>query len=154
MSAQPTSWMTPLLDLTTSLGNAGGLIVALPTYRPDLAKAIAYRLEMRFFDFREEVMSRHGAAAGAIPLVALDHCLHGLASAGGAAVFNVDALLSTKTEDERKAWLERFVRTQWPTLILLPLTLFADDARTLTDRVFVPDGDELPQQGIVSRLVH
>ena len=52
--------MQPILDLVSTLGGRGGTVLAFPEYRPDLAKAIAHSVGIRYYDFRAEVMAQKG----------------------------------------------------------------------------------------------
>ena len=91
------AWLKPILDLVSTQGGRGGALLAFPEYRPDLAKAIAHEVGIRFYDFRAETMAQKGFQAGSMALDELDAVLAQLAAEGGALVLNVEALLSTKS---------------------------------------------------------
>ena len=77
-----------------------------------------------------------------------------LAAEGGAVVFNVEALLSTKSSEERGSWMEGFVGRDWKGLLLVPLTLYGHEAAAVTERVLHLEAEDLPAQGLLSRLVN
>ncbi len=148
------SWLERVTDFIASAGHGGGLLLAFPEYRPDLATAAAQHLGLRFFDFRAEEMSKLGKQAGSMGLDAFDDKITLLTHDGGLLVFNVDAILASKESAERAAWLQRVVRTNWPNPLVVPLTLFASEASELTSRIICFAAEELPEQGIVNRLIH
>lgn len=154
MSDSTSSWSDTIAGFAARLGGRGGLIISFPEYRPDLAKAVANRLSLDFFDYRADEMSQHGAEAGKIPLQSLDASLQSRASQRGILAFNVEALLATKDEETRKRWIEQFVHTDWPNLIVLPIAIFNDDALESSERLIILNADELPEQGVISRLLH
>ena len=41
--------------------------------------------------------------------------------------FNVEALLSVKSEGERRAWFRSFLDADWPNPVVLPITLYQAD---------------------------
>lgn len=154
MSEQLGKWLDQVSDFVRSMGARGGALLVLPEYRPDLAKAVAHRLELDFYDFRAEDMVPKGTQAAAIDLDALNSVLLQRSVDGGALVFNVESLLTTKTSEQRRAWIEGFVRTDWPGLLLVPMTLFAQEAAMATDRALHLQAEDLPAQGIVSRMMN
>ena len=42
------AWLQLILDLVSTLGGRGGTVLAFPEYRPDLTKAIAHAVGIRF----------------------------------------------------------------------------------------------------------
>jgi len=154
MSEQSVNWLAQMSEFVASMGARGGALLVLPEYRPDLAKAVAHRLTLRFYDFRAEDMVPKGAQASAVGLDALNAVLTQLSVDGGAVVFNVEALLATKTSEQRRAWIEGFVRTDWSGLLLVPMTLFAQEAAVVTDRALHLQAEDLPTQGIISRMLN
>lgn len=154
MSEQLGKWLDQVSDFVSSMGARGGALLVLPEYRPDLAKAVAHRVELEFYDFRAEDMAPKGTQAAAIDLAALNSVLRQRSVDGGALVFNVESLLTTKTPEQRRAWIEGFVRTDWPGLLLVPMTLFAQEAAMATDRALHLHTEDLPAQGIVNRMIN
>ena len=129
-------------------------MLTFPAYRPDLARGVAHRLDLNFYDYRAEEMIKRGFETGKLTLDALNHSLRGLATNAGTVVFNVEALLATKPPEERRAWLQGFVRSDWPNLLVLPLTLFVDETHDITSRILRFRSEDLPPQGVVSRLLN
>jgi hypothetical protein len=154
MTDTNSSWTDSVINFVNSIGAQGGILLGLPEYRPDLAKAVANRLDLDFYDYRAEEMSRLGSEAGKLSLGALNETLQRRSNERGTLVFNVEALLATKSPAERRAWLERFVRTGWTNLVIVPLTLYAEDASDVTMRILRFAPEELPAQSLINRLRH
>jgi hypothetical protein len=148
------AWLKPILDLVSTQGGRGSGLLAFPEYRPDLVKAIAHKVGIRFYDFRAETMAQKGFQAGAMGLDELDAVLAGVAAEGGAVVLNVEALLSTKSSEERRAWMQGFLLGDWPGLLLVPLALYSDEAPVVDERVLRLEPDDLPEQGLINRLAN
>ena len=85
------SWLDRITDFLAASGPRGGLLLVFPEYRPDLAKAVAHRLGLRFLDFRAEEMSQLGIEAGSMPLQALNDKIALLSREEGLLVFNAEA---------------------------------------------------------------
>jgi hypothetical protein len=148
------AWLQPILDLVSTLGGRGGTVLAFPEYRPDLAKAIAHAVGIRFYDFRAETMAQKGFQAGAMGLDEIDAVLADLAAEGGALVLNVEALLSTKSSEGRGAWMQGFLRHDWPGLLLVPLALYGHEAPVGNERVLYLEPEDLPAQGLINRFAN
>lgn len=148
------AWLKPILDLVSTQGGRGGALLAFPEYRPDLAKAIAHEVGIRFYDFRAETMAQKGFQAGAMGLDELDAVFAQLAAEGGALVLNVEALLSTKSSEERRAWMQGFLRRDGPGLLLMPLALYGHEAPVGNERVLRLEPEDLPAQGLINRLAN
>ena len=148
------AWLKPILDLVSTQGGRGGALLAFPEYRPDLAKAIAHGVGIRFYDFRAETMAEKGFQAGAMGLDEIDAVFAQLAAEGGALVLNVEALLSTKSSEERRAWMQGFLRGDWPELLLVPLALYGHEAQVVDGRVLRLAPEDLPAQGLINRLAN
>ena len=148
------SWLDRITDFLSTSGPRGGLLLVFPEYRPDLAKAVAHQLGLRFCDFRDEEMSKLGIEAGSMPLESLNDKISLLSREEGVLLFNAEALLATKSSEERSAWMRELVGHDWPNPVLVPITLFAAEAGGSTARVLCFDADELPEQGVISRLMH
>lgn len=153
MSGDKQPWIEQCVEFASTLG-PGGLLLVFPEYRPDLAKLVAHHLQFEFFDYRAEVMAAEGPNAAAIELDALDETLAELAASGGAVVFNVEALLATKSPEQRITWVEKLLRTEWQNPVVIPMTLFADETAGLTERILRFAPEDLPEQSLVSRLLH
>ncbi len=59
-------------------------------------------------------MAHEGFQAAAMGLDELDEVLADLAADGGAMVLNVEALLSTKSTEQRRVWMQGFLLGDWP----------------------------------------
>lgn len=153
MSGEDQRWLNQCIEFATTLGQ-GGMLLGFPEYRPDLAKLVAHRLQLTFYDYRSEVMAAYGPDAASIELDSLDQTLGELAAGGGAVVFNVEALLATKSPEQREAWLTGLLRADWPHPMVIPLTLFTAEAGGLSQRILNFAPEDLPEQGLVSRLMH
>lgn len=152
--SQDAAWMEPIIELVGITGLKGGIIVLFPEYRPDLAKSIAARLGLRFYDYRAEDLRRLGTGAYKVELRELDDVLERLSLEGGAVVFNVEALLATKDSEERGRWLSSFLNDEWPGLLLIPMTLFSRELQATTARVVHLEAEQLPEQSLISRFLH
>ena len=84
------------------------------------------------------------------PVIALAGNTH---TEGGAVVFNIEALLATKTKSERECWLASFLERDWGSVMVLPLTLFASDVTSDSGRVLHLDAETLPEQSLLSRFL-
>ncbi len=146
--------MQTILDLVWTQGERGGTLLDLHEYRPDLAKAIAHAVGIRFYDFRAETLAQKGLQAGAMGLDELDAVLADLAAEGGALVLNVEALLSTKSSERRGAWMQGFLRHDWPGLLLVPLALYGHEAPVGNERVLYLEPEDIPAQGLINRLAN
>jgi hypothetical protein len=154
MPEKSKDWMDQVTELIASMGGRGGALISFPDYRPDLAKVIAHGLRLGFYDFRAEDLAPRGANAGTVGLDELNSALLRLAAEGGAVVLNVESLLSTKTGEQRREWFEGFIREDWAKPLVLPLALFGHEAASVSDRVLRLQAEDLPTQGLVSRLIN
>lgn len=148
------AWLKPVLDLVATLGGHGGALLAFPEYRPDLAKAIAHEVGIRFYDFRAETMAHKGFQAAAMGLDELDAVLADLAADGGAMVLYVEALLSTKSTEQRRVWMQGFLLGDWPGLLLVPLAVYSHEAPAVNERVLRLAPEDLPAQALINRLAN
>ena len=146
-------WLSPIERAVNESGGSGGILLVFPEYRPDLVKAVAHRLELRYYDYREEQLRPLGPDAYRVGLDDLDGLLSELGETGGAVVFNVEALLATKDEAERARWLTGFLSTDWPAVLVVPLTLFEPPAHSV-GRVLNLDAQDLPEPSLLGRLLH
>lgn len=154
MSTEGATWLEPIRRHLARCEANGGLLLIFPEYRPDLAKEVANRLNLRFYDYRENRLRPLGPDAYKVGLEDLDEMLLMLDAEGGAVVFNIEALLATKNESERARWLASFLARDWGSLMVLPLTLFASDVTSDSGRVLYLDAEALPEQSLLSRFLH
>ncbi len=148
------SWLNKISRFTAEIGSANGIFLAFPEYRPDLAKAAAHHFDLRFFDFREEVMSQLGDRAGQMHLQELSDTMEQLNREQGLLVFNVESLLASKETAARQRWMRQTAATDWNNPLFIPLMLFDAEASAQTSRILRFEPDELPEQGLISRLRH
>jgi len=76
-------WMNAVAAMLAAGSGRGGCLVRFPEYRPDLAKALAHHLDLEFFDFWAEVMSRLGTSAHTLGLDAIGQSLKARAAHRG-----------------------------------------------------------------------
>jgi hypothetical protein len=69
-------------------------------------------------------------------------------------VLNAEALLSTKSSEERGAWMQGFLRHDWPGLLLVPLAVYGHEAPVADGRVLRLEPEDLPAQGLINRLAN
>ncbi|MEA3409944.1 MAG: hypothetical protein U9R74_00190 [Pseudomonadota bacterium] len=144
-------WLEPFLECVRGHGSTGPFLLCLPEYRPDLARTVADVLGCEFFDYRAEVMAPLGWQAHELSLDDLDDVLKQRADIGSVAAFNIEALLATKSAVERRGWLERFVETSYSAMVVIPLSIYVDDAPVGLGRVTFVDS-RLPEQSFLNRL--
>ena len=129
-SSQDQNWLEVVNDHFKKQDPNAGSIVLFPGYRPELCVEMAERLGLEFYDYQKEAMAPLGAKADSINFFDLNNALREKAASGGIVSHNVEALLSTKPELERRAWLRAFLDMEWPNAVVLPLTVFQSDAPT------------------------
>jgi hypothetical protein len=147
------SWKAALRTFLASsvAARTSGIPVLMPEYRPDICRTIAWESKAEFFDFRAEVMRERGMQAHGITLDELDDVLAHRASAGSLVAFNIESLLATKSGEARRRWLERFSQKIWRHQVLLPLSIYQNDAFRL-DVVLDLRDHEFEPQSLISRL--
>jgi len=130
----------------------GGYILLMPQYRPDIGRSIAQHFELRFYDYRQEVMLPLGWDAANISLDELDDRLFQEAMEKPLLAFNVEALMTTKPEEQRRQWLYEFIHKPWSNKILLPLAIHQSDAPDSSTNVCDLQNTPLPEQNLINRL--
>lgn len=153
MNAGELTWLDPVVQLMKDGQRQGGFLLCVADYRPDVARAVAHGLDLGFFDFRAEIMVPLGWNAHRLTLEDLTETLEETASGRGLVVHNVEALLATKDETDRRRWLEQFLKRAWPFPIILPLFLFAGDAPDDDRRVLRLPAEWLPEETLLGRLL-
>jgi len=151
-AGQLDAWIRPIWSGIAGSGAGGGFLVCLPEYRPDLARNLAFGLDLCFVDFRQAFMSALGWEAHTLDLGQVSGMLRERSEARGLVLFNVEALLATKAGDERRDWLEAFLSIPFEQPVLAVLWVFAEEVPHTDDRVFRVDAGRLPPQGLISRL--
>jgi len=122
------NWLEAVEKHFKGQGPNTGSIVLFPGYRPELCAEMAQHLGLELYDYQKEAMAPLGVKADSINFFDLNNTLREKAGTGGIVSHNVEALLSTKPELERRAWLRAFLDTDWPNPIVLPITVFQNDA--------------------------
>jgi hypothetical protein len=130
----------------------GGFEVLFPEYRPDLSRALAYNLGLEFYDYRLEKMLSKGWGASEITLDSMTETLWNEAKHIGLVAHNVEALLATKTADERQQWLLNFVSIDWPNPVIIPLAIYPSDTPSSLARVCDLALLEFPKESFLMRL--
>ena len=147
-------WINEIAGMLATGDGHGGYLVKFPEYRPDLAKALAHHLNLDFFDFRTDVMSRLGFAAHTLELEAMGRSLESRAVHRGILAFNLEALLVTKTEPARQAWFREFVGGSYANPVVVPLALFCPEVETPFPNTVAIQFEDLPEQSIIGRLAN
>jgi len=145
-------WIGPIRSRIAGPRSGNGLLVCLPEYRPDLARNLAFVLDLSFVDFRQVFMSALGWEAHTLDLEQVSGMLRERAESRGLVLFNLEALLATKTVEERRGWLEAFLSIPFRQPVLAMLWVYGEEAPHGDDRVFRPDAGQLPTQGLINRL--
>ncbi len=130
----------------------GGYILLMPQYRPDIGRLLAQHFELRFYDFRKEEMQPLGWDATTLSLEDLDACLLRESLQNPLLAFNVEALITTKPDAQRREWLHEFIHKPWPHKIVLPLSVHQRDAPDIGINVCDLQAVTLPEQNLINRL--
>lgn len=130
----------------------GGFQVLFPEYRPDLSRALANYLELEFYDYRKEKMLTEGWRAGEISLDTMTSALLEKSTHTGLVVHNIEALLATKSEQERRKWFADFFTIDWPNPIVLPVCIYQADTPRKQSRVCDIRFTEFPKESFLMRL--
>jgi len=105
----------------------GGFQVLFPSYRPDMSRALANHLGLKFYDYHVEQMQSLGWKAANISLEDTNQKLLHQSAKTGLVVHNIESLLATKTAFERRQWLTDFLAFDWPNPIVLPISIYQAD---------------------------
>lgn len=126
--ADPDAWLAQVDAHFRSAKQGNAHIALLPRYQPELLQRLAEHLGIAFFDYRQEVMSGLRERADTLTLKQMEQTLREQSRQQGLICHNAEALLCVKPEEERRAWLKQFTATDWPHLVIVPLTVFQADA--------------------------
>ncbi len=152
MTQLPPEWQIPIVESKEKNPSEKCFLVLMPEYRPDLVKSIASHFDLGFYDYRQDKMAPLGQAAGTLTLEELTETLQKKTREKGIVAFNVEALMATKSEEQRTAWLSDVLKISWPHTLLIPLVIFHQDAPMghgcISDLLSVT----LPEQNLVNRL--
>ena len=141
------SWISPITAAIDANGRQGGYIVSMSDYRPTLIQVVAQECDLVLRDFRAEILKPKGWEASTTTLSELDDYI----ADGGGMIMNAEALLSTKSREERTDWLARFVLGTQP-FAVVPLVVFSADAAP-GPRTVVLDSAALPEESLLMRLM-
>ncbi len=146
-------WQKLVLDALANVAADRCVVVVFPEYRPDLVEQMARTSKLVHLDFRRERMAPLGWNAAELPLDALDDAaLSAMSDGRGVVLQNVEALLATRSREDRRAWFTRTLERSWPARLVLPVTLFATDLPAGDGRVIVLSHGSLPEEKVLSRL--
>ncbi len=146
------TWLQPLADLVAQRQHRGGILLAMPEYRPDLARAIADGMGFAFFDVRADILMPLGWEAAKVTVEELTGVLAERAGDGGVVAHNVEALLATKEKTVRQGWLERFLGHRWPHPVVVPLFLFIQEAPSGSRHLLHLAAEDLPAETLLGQL--
>ena len=150
--AENNEWLEQFKTSYEQFNGKGGFQVLFPEYRPDMSRALAHSLGLEFYDYRQDKMMPLGWKAGEIPLDSLTQTLEDESKQLGLVVHNVEALLATKPERERKQWLSDFLLFNWTHPVILPLAIYQDDTDKSNQRVCDLTSSEFPEESFLMRL--
>lgn len=145
-------WLKTVKNVIDQHQGEGCFQILFSEYRPDLTHAMAHSFDLQFYDYRAEKMNAAGWDAGKISLDELTSALHNISIKSGLVAHNVEALLSTKSEFERKNWLAEFFSMDWPNMIILPISLYQTETLTTHSRICDLQHIALPKESFLMRL--
>lgn len=145
-------WLDKINDLYKQYDAKGAFQILFPEYRPDLSLMLANHLGVKFYDYRASVMLSEGWDAAQISLAAMTHSLFTEAEKSGLVIHNCEALLCTKSEQERQQWLADFFSIDWPNPVILPLTIYQSDTIKAHDRICDIEHIQFPKQTFIMQL--
>lgn len=145
-------WLSPVAATLDRHDRAGGFLVVLPAYRPDLSRVMASALDLQFVDFRAEVMARAGTQAARLPLDELDAAARSPGDAPGIVLHNAEALLACKPADARAAWFSALQERGCGPARIVPVTIFAHELPVRAPRLVRLEPNDLPAESLLMRL--
>ena len=148
----PPDWAHSITQTIRQHQSRGGFVVIFPEYRPDQFLAMAANLGLANYDYRAEVMSGYGWNADQLTLDDLDNSLAEQAADKGTLISNVEALLSTKSADDRARWITRFLNRNWDHAVVIPIVINALQVPIPHPRVHRVPENALPDQTLINRL--
>lgn len=152
MDRRADAWLQPLADLVAQRQHRGGILLAMPEYRPDLARAVANDMGYAFFDVRADILMPLGWEAAKATVEELTAALAERARGTGVVAHNVEALLATKEKAVRQGWLERFLGYDWLHPVIVPLFLFIQEAPANSPHLLHLAADDLPAETLLGQL--
>lgn len=155
MTAVPVSsaaWLGAVRQMIAAHNGRGAFAVVFPDYRPDLVLSLAHEFDFQHFDFRAEIMAPLAWQASRLELDDLDHNLQARLGRSGLVAQNVEALLATKAEDARRAWLLEFLERGYPAPVIVPIVLYPESLPCGHGRTSRVQPADLPTQSLLSRF--
>lgn len=146
-----TSWIERVAHFVDSTSEHQGSFLSLPDYRPDVAQSLAQKLDLIFYDFRNEYLSPLKWGAGKVELSELLSTLKQKSIEGPLLVFNTEALLTTKTECERSQWYAEYLETSFQNPVLSVMTLYTNEIKSENHLIF--EREDIPDQTILKRML-
>lgn len=146
------SWKPKIETFLKSHPEKRGVVLLLPEYRPDIARAIAFEFKYVFADFRQDVMAAKGLQAHETTIHELTSYLNSKAQTHPLLAFNIEALLATKSGQNRSAWFESFLEQNWEQRILLPLVIFHADVSRYPEATIDLSDQQFADQKLINRL--
>lgn len=150
------AWLTPVANALEREGNLGRFLVMFEIYRPDLVRAMAHGLGLRYVDFRADYMMPLGRDAGRLPLSRIEELIAEAEGEGphgqGLVLHNVEALLATRETEERHRWMTEFTASPAKVPVIVPLSVFATEAPASDSRVVAIDETSIPSEKLLFRL--
>lgn len=145
-------WLEQVDEHMVKRGSGNGSIILFPDYRPDLCMALSNYLKLEFYDYRKEEMLDKGWEASLITLDQLTDSLQARAAQGGIVAQNVEAMLATRTESERREWFNSFLNKDWPNTVIVPSAVFQAEVPHEHKNICDLELLELPKQSFLIRL--
>jgi len=150
--SQHNKWLSLIKEHFDQHEAKGAFQILFPEYRPDLSLALANYLELDFYDYRKSSMLSRGWDAGKISLEDMTSTLLNESKKSALVIHNIEALLVTKSERERKQWLTDFFSIDWPNTIVLPIAIFQSDTPEGHPRVCDIELVQFPRQSFLMQL--
>lgn len=148
-----TSWIGKVAEFIDLGPSNKGLFVSMPDYRPDIIERLSEMLGLRFVDFRIDKLSPLKWGAGKMSLDELTSVLENYSQEENCIVLNIEALLATKTLEERRKWYNEFLDLEFSSKIIVVMTLFSEEIETKSNRHLKFAREDLPEQTILRRLL-
>lgn len=146
-------WLEAVRQMIAVHSGHGAFVVVFSEYRPDLVRNLAYDLGFEHLDFRAEIMAPLAWQASCLELDDLDRTLQERVGRIGLLAQNVEALLATKADAARRAWLLDFLGRGYAAPVIVPIVLYPDSLPCGHARICEVHPADLPSQSLLSRFV-
>ena len=144
--------MAPIRSALEQGSHAGSYLVSLGAYRPDVVRMIAAEMGLAFVDFRAEHMAPLGPGAAGVPLERILEVADEAGAGRGVVMHNVEALLAARAALRRVEWLASFLARPSAHAVVVPLSIFCNEAPVGDRRVVEIDPMSLPDEKLLMRL--